>query len=277
MKLIIRHARNCVLGATLLCTATAAHADEFDLIAKRLADQIAKAKITMASWVVQGEWQFGLAMAVVVLGAIVAAMQQLGAKKWTSYSVGIIGLVISLLTFITNNYFDADHKTYKKYVHSATRYIDDAEWSLDRLKTETVLEQKSQLVEEITKKISNFQELDDRIVGTAPDVPKTAYESAVITTAYAQSSGRPPWITEQPGTQNATAYRFVGVASDQSLAVARIDSLENAQRNAASKLSIVLGRAKQYARQIDTYTEYDPAQKVYHYYTLIEVNKALVP
>jgi hypothetical protein len=281
MKARVRQASEYVLAATLLGFAVVANGQGFDAPDPVvLAKQIASQKALVSGWEARADWVFGLGMLVVVLGATVAVLQKFEAKKWCSYSVGVIGIAISALTFTTKEYFDADYKTYKKSAVSAKRDLDEAERLLDDLNRKDVdLENRRNLADEIAKKISRVQALEDSIVGIAaqPGTPvKGAGVTTLIATAHAQPLARPPWVS-QPRTENATAFRFVGTGQASSLAAAQATSLQDAQRNAAEGLTIPLASVRRYARLIDTYTEYDSAQRIYRYYTLIELNRALVP
>jgi hypothetical protein len=214
-------------------------------------------------------WGRWLALAVVVLGGTVTALQPFGSKKWCTYGVAVIGVAISALTFLRND-SDADYKTYRKTAHLAMIEIEQAETLLDLLKQETSIENKETLAVQIANNIDNVKTMNKKI---GMEIASNA--TALITTAHAQPSTRPAWVS-QPNTEEATAYHIVGTGADRSLSAAQAQSLQDAQRNAAERLSIPLESAKRYARPIDTYTEYDSARAIYRHYTLVELNKALV-
>jgi hypothetical protein len=257
-------------AAALAAVAGDARADEFDLTAREFAAQIAAAKDTIANWDLQARWLVGVATTVGVLGAAIALLQQLGRRRWMSVTIAVVGFMITALTVFTSNFFDADHKTYRKSAQLARRHVVLAETYLDRLAKEPDIEAKRALAADIATKIASVEELENRIL----DPARVAQSLPGIRSAHAQVPGRPGWIV-QPRGETATTHRFVASAANRSLTQAQAESLQNAQRSAASALAIPLDSVQRYGRTVDSYMEYDAAQKSYRVYTLVEINKAL--
>lgn len=65
--------------------------------------QIDQKKELAGSWAFEANIHFFLGMLVVVLGAVVALLQKANGKKWCSYAVAVIGILISALTFGTKD------------------------------------------------------------------------------------------------------------------------------------------------------------------------------
>ena len=281
MKAFDRNAFKFVLAASLLVSAAIVTGQGIDSPdPETLGKQITAVRQLIDEWKSRAEWEFGLAMTVVVLGATVAVLQSFGARKWCSYSVAVAGIAISALTFITKEFFEADHKTYRKVAIEAEREIRTAEMYLQNITRQDVaLEDKIKQADQIGERIRRVYVLQDKLLGIASATggasEKAARAMGLIATAYAQGSAKPSWISQQR-IETTTAFRFVGSGTATSVAAAEAQSLLNAQHNAATGLSVPLESVQRFARTIDTYIEYDAAQKIYRYNTLIEVNRALV-
>jgi uncharacterized membrane protein YphA (DoxX/SURF4 family) len=273
MSTAIRRAGPSALGAALLACASLTYGEDFQSTARDLAAQIEYAKETIAGWNSEAGLLIAIATIVGVLGASIALLQQLGPKRrWCSVSIAVVGFIISALTIFTNNYFDADHKTYRKQAHVAKRYITEAERYLGRLAQENDVNEKRALLVLIGDKIAGFQQLEDKLLLDTTHLAGSL--PTAISIAYAQLPTRPAW-TSQQRSQSATAYRFVGNGINRSLSTAQAESLQDARRTATQLLSIPPDSVIRYARAVDSYTEYDNAQQVYRHYTLLELNKAL--
>ena len=240
--------------------------------------QIDQQKELVAGWEACATIEFSMAMLVVVLGAVVALLQKVDGKKWCSYVVAVSGIVISILTFASKEYFEVDHKTYRKSAATARSEISTAERLLSIVKDpDTDSQDRQELLVVVATNLSNIQSiarnLDKATSVVAP--PKSASYFEFFKTAYAQGSSRPAWVS-QTRTEDSASYRFVGKGTAPSVAAARSQALLDAQNAAASGLSVPLDTVKQYSILVDTYLEYDAGQRTYLCYARVELNKAFV-
>jgi hypothetical protein len=240
--------------------------------------QIDREKETVAVWENKADFEFYLVILVVVLGALVAVLQKVERKKWCAYVVAVSGIMISTLTFATKEYFEVDHKTYRKCAATAKREISNAEMYLAVIKKPDIDSQhKEEYLSEVVKIISKIKSIAETIEKTSSVVvsSKNSLNFELIKSAYAQATSRPAWVY-QPRTENSTSYFFVGVSSAFSLFEAQSQALFNAQNAAASGLSLNLDTVKKYSLFVDKYLEYDSGRRTYLFYAKIELNKAFV-
>lgn len=271
---MIRLARNVFSTVNLLCLSTIVHAQSYaGPDPARLEAQLKGVKAMVARWELLGTWQLGLAIAVGVLGALVAGLQKFDGKKWCSVSVVAAGVLISLMTVVAKEAFDSDHRGYRKLANVAREEIFQAEINLDIIKSAgTTVEDKHDAANEVVTRISRIGRSGGAIGDSAH--ASSLADLGIIATAHAQT--KVAWIS-QPRTETSTAIRFVGVGRATSLSEAQTQSLQNAQRTAATDLRIPLDAVSRYGRPINTFTEFDAARRTYSYYTLLEVNRALAP
>lgn len=240
--------------------------------------QLDQLKQLAATWKVNANVEFSLAMAVVILGAVVALLQKVDGKKWCSVVVMASGIVISALTYGTKEYFEVDHKTYRKNAEAATREIKTAESYLKIVSGPGIdSESRQTLLQNVAKSIAKINSIADGAASTsslAADSDKTTY-LLFIGAAYAQPSSRPAWVS-QTRVETATSYRFVGASTAASVAAAESQARISAQRAAASGLSIPLDTVTRYSVLVDTYFEYDAGRRTYLCYARVELNKAFV-
>lgn len=240
--------------------------------------QIEAQKNLVATWEAMGNIEFGLVMLVVILGAIVATLQKVEGKKWCSYAVAACGIVISILTFGTREYFDVDHKTYRKNAEKARLEIDDAERYLSIVNTPGVDPASSQFfLVQISKIVTDVNSIAKTVANEslADDSSQSAASFEFFRAAYAQPSSRPAWVS-QPRTESSTSYGFVASSTSASAAAGESQAILAAQNAAAYALSITLDTVSKYSLLADRYFEYNAGQKTYLCYVKVEINKAFV-
>jgi hypothetical protein len=238
-----------------------------------LQTQIEALKQLPASWEAMGNVEFSLAMLVVILGALVAALQKIEGKKWCSYFVAACGIAISILTFGTKEYFDVDHKTYRTYAGLARGELSVAEQYLSVVNSPGVDPADSQkYLVEISKIITKVNSM----ALTVANIKASQIASVdLISAAHAEPSSHPAWVS-QPRTETGTSYSFVGSSTSSSVAAGESQAILAAHNAAASGLSIPLDTVSKYSVLADRYFEYNAAQKTYLCYVRVEINKAFV-
>jgi hypothetical protein len=240
--------------------------------------QIDRQKELVESWETKGNVEFSLAMLVVVLGAGVALLQKVEGKKWCSYVVAASGIVISALTFATKEYFDVDHKTYRRLAVSAKRELSNAEIYLAEVnKSDIDPQHRKDLLKEVAVCISKVRSIEENVEKTSSVIASAKNESSLdfFNTAYAQSPSRPAWIA-QARSETSTSYRFLGLGKAPLSAAAQSQALQNAQYAAATGLSVPLDTVRQFSILVDTYLEYQAGERAFICYVMVELNKAFV-
>jgi hypothetical protein len=240
--------------------------------------QIDQQKELVTHWEACATLEFSLAMLVVFLGAVVALLQKVDGKKWCSYIVAVCGIGISILTFVTKDFFEVDHKTYRKSAATARSEISTAERILAMVRDpDTDSQDRQELLALVANSISNVKSVARNLEKETSVValPTSASYFEFIKAAYAQGSSRPAWIS-QIRTEDPSSYRFVGKGTAPSVATARSQALMDAQNATASGLSVPLDTVKQYSILVETYLEYDAGQRTYICYARVELNKAFV-
>lgn len=233
----------------------------------------------VSEWFLYAKIELLLVISVGLLGALVTLFQIIK-TKWSTHLVAVLGLAIASLTVVTNQFFDVDHKTYRKCAGQADREISKARDYIalvesgatsDENKEELVLAIK-QCVQEVDSIISKLESAE-----FAPASPiGNIINFTLVKEAWAQSSSQPPWVLQKM-TEGVRAYRFVGEASDPMVAASRSQALANAQNIAARELGIDVHTVQRYGTVVEQYYAYDANMKSFRCYVLLEMNKAFIP
>jgi len=235
-----------------------------------LQKQLIYQKELAASWELKGHVELALGILVTLLGAVVAMLQAFKGKKWCSWAVAITGIVISTITFATKEYFEVDQKTYRHSADAARREIRTAEDYLDIIKTlETDSQNRMDMLVEVSNQISKINSI---VAMVEKNEPVTL---GLIPAANAQVSSRPAWVF-QVRSETTTSYRFVGSSTSASVASVTVLALINAQGIASSQLKLPMNIVQRYSRLVQTYLEYNAAQRTYRCFAMVELNKAFV-
>jgi hypothetical protein len=240
--------------------------------------QIDQKKELVAGWEFSAIITFFLAILVVFLGAVVALVQKFEGRKWCPVVVVVSGILISIITFATKEYYEVDHKTYRKSAATARREISNAEICLAIVKIpETDPADRQLLLVRVAESIRKIDTVADNIEKTSTFVASSGNASyfGFSDDAYAQASSSPSWVS-QTRTDTSTVHRFVGTGKGPSVSAAQSMALQNAQNATASGLLIPLETVKKYSVLVDTYLEYNAQQRTYLCYAKVELNKAFV-
>jgi hypothetical protein len=236
--------------------------------------QIDHQKILAATWETRASIEFFLLVLVVVLGAVVALLQKVDEKKWCSYAVAVSGIAISTLTFISKEYFEVDHKTYRRNAEAVKRELLIAETYLAMIKApDTQSEDKRTLLKNVATIIAKIDSVVEGVEKTG--APKLAALLNFIDAAYAQAPSRPAWVS-QPKTETTTSYRYVATSAAASIATAQSQAQLNAQNAAVSDQRVSFDTVKRYSILADMYLEYNAQQRIYLCHVMVELNKAFV-
>jgi hypothetical protein len=261
-------------GAALLCQAQAG----FDPDLHQLQVQLDAQKHLAAQWEAKGDVQFALVMLVGVLGALVAVLQSNVANKWCSRAVVLCGIVVSVATFGTKEYFDVDHKAYRRSAEKASYQIGTAEQYLQSIKSASIEPHDRQaLIALVLQIISSVDAIAENIRGSASSggsSPGAAALFGLIGTAHAQPVAAPAWANVAR-TESATAYRFVGSGMGVGVAACQDQARQAAQNAAATGLSLPIEAVRRYAVPLTSHVAAVGGQRSYRCYAQLELNKAV--
>ncbi len=252
------------------------------------------------SWKSCARATLGLTLAVGFLGIMVSALQAHTNPKLATI---IIGVVISSLTMINSTVFKVDHHTFNRAVSRAQHCIEDARLQLAReVRSE---EEWTFLMAEFREQIRFIDRIESELQGEGPAYSDEqvavldrvagtviAFSSVFVGTAEAgEEPKQPSWITRVPRAKDS--IYFVGVGASASLREASAASRQAAATEAGQYFGYLTEQAQAGSAEAvetagllpylsksvevaDTHYAYDPAQKLYRYYTLVKVRRQAI-
>lgn len=240
-----------------------------------LAERVA----TVESWETKALWLLALTITIGVLGVIAALLQSQHRKAWCKWATVAAGALVGFLVVITNNVFDADHRTYRALAHRGRVQLTEIE--LARARAGPQMSENDVLVifDGICDRIRAFDALVEELY-SGRSKPVTAIAAGLVATAEAAPSpDEPAWAKRLP--PDLTALLFVGVGISPSLRSAKERSLANARDQAMFHLvSEIRDVSPEAAREVaahagirDSTFWYDISSRAYHYYTLLSLDR----
>ena len=151
----------------------------------------------VADWFLYARIELLLVISVGLLGGLVTLFQVIK-TAWSAKLVAILGLAIAFLTVVTNQFFDVDHKTYRKCAGQADREINKAMDYIALVESPaTSDENKEVLVEAIKQCVHEV----DSIIAKLESAEFTPFISSgnifnftVVREAFAKDAGPPSWV-----------------------------------------------------------------------------------
>jgi len=239
----------------------------------------------VTKWEVKANILVFLTIVVGALGVATGVFQKFE-YKWCKVATMIAGAVISLIMVITNTVFDIDHRTLRSKAHEARRLAYDVRILLAQDIDE---EDRQAWLDEIQQKLHKISDLGADLYST-----QISFNINLTSTAYAQSqkqlAQQPEWITKTP-SDKMNLY-FTGFGEGTTIKQAKENSFQDAIDLAAEYLifqfrgkqqsepdSINIKALSEYliksAKTRETYLDPNRPNGLYHYYTLLALNRGI--
>jgi hypothetical protein len=239
---------------------------------------------TISDWESAARVQIDLTIAAVLFGGLITVLQPWGAKSWCKGMNATLGLAVAVISGVTSKAFPVDYRLYQRSALQARAQLRSAQSDLLQLKAGPAPDDEKELKRDFTQRMQAIGDIEaklsgnDKLAGLLPDL------GGVV---YAQSA-MPAWVTNPP--TSASSLYFVGIGEAPTLAVARANSLIQAQGQAAQYLTTQLhslngGAAFEFAKSSTSVedTTFGPAtitldkqqMQGYRYYTLVRLDKTL--
>jgi tetratricopeptide (TPR) repeat protein len=243
-------------------------------------DAIKECESQLSEW--RNLWfiEVGLAVFILVLGAISAAIQNFSFHAVKVITV-VCGLMISVTTGVVNMFGLEDHRSLGKSIDS----VDSIVMNMKRKVTDYGRfkpEDKQVALDEFGELHKKFRKMQE------PDQGPVAQhtELNVFTVAYADED-LPAWVRSAP--QDKRNLYFVGVADGTDVRDVQESSKNNAIQSASRFLSEALmpnvgdkldsvqlaAQLSNSAEVVDSHVTLDEENGVYRYYSLLRVNKSV--
>jgi hypothetical protein len=244
----------------------------------------------VAEWESDRSIALGLVLVVVVLGAAIAVIHSLSVNAAKIGAV-VLGSLVTMLTAVSNTYFDFDHRQYKAMASQGRQLLTEINIRkmlladpqvTERLAREAIFEEIRRHANAIVTLPANFKER--AVQGAALDVP-TRVGEMLVSPALADASA-PEWITRIPA--DSENLYFLGNADNRDYLAAREAARQQAYEQARAYLANRLqtggnsrgvdsASAARYlldsARVVNTYSAYDRSRNVFRAYTLLSLSK----
>lgn len=247
---------------------------------KYFQDSLQKCDTLLSHWALSWKIAVGLAVVVVILGAVSALLQGFQSRP-TKVATAICGLMVTIITGLTNT-IGLDHRELNNHITKGQIMIAQMNrWVAIYGYPGQNDESKRSALDAFGKLQIDFFGLQQRHEGLTPT---NDVALGVVGDAHAEGAPAPDWLRNVPIDSN-NLY-FVGIADAATLADAKTAARDNAIQNAAAflagtlkttggeldidKLALSLAQA---SNDVDTYVTYDPKTRFYRYYALIKINK----
>ena len=249
----------------------------------------------VAEWESDRSIALGLVLLVVVLGAAIAVIHSLSISSAKIGAV-ILGSSVTMLTAVSNAYFDFDHRQYKAMASQGRQLLTEINIKKILLKEFPVEQRQAReaIFEDIRKHAnaivtlpSNFKERA-AVQTAAPPVVSSRLTDMLVSDAVAEASRVPAWVTRIPSDEQ-NLY-FLGIAEGRDYLAVQAASKQNAYDEARSYLSgrlhttgtsrgVDSASAATYlldsARVASTYAMYDRNKSAFRSYTLVSLSKKI--
>lgn len=272
----------CLIGLSLVTTfyGFSQEDNEAKEIKQILKDQIKG----IEKWENKANILIFLTVMVGLLGVITGILQRYD-KKWCKVATVIAGALISIITVINNTVFEVDYRTLKSKSTEGRKLVHDIRLKLLQGYNKDSEEDRKVWFNEIAEKLHQFYKLEKEIYTADISIN-------LVSNAYAQPlkqiKQQPTWISKPP-IDRINLY-FIGIGDSPSLKSAKEYSYQHAVEGAVEYLVSALGteqqsesgwldieRLSEYliesAEVADTYFNYNRNENLYHYYTLLKLNK----
>ena len=245
----------------------------------------------VAEWESDRSIALGLVLVVVVLGAAIAVIHSLS-ENAAKIGAVVLGSLVTMLTAVSNTYFDFDHRQYKAMASQGRQLLTEINIRkmlladpqvTERLAREAIFEEIRRHANAIVTLPANFKER--AVQGAALEAPARVAQM-LISPALADPSGAPDWISRLPA-DNENLY-FLGNADGRDYLAAREAAKQQAYEQARGYLAgrlqttgnsrgVDSASAARYllesARVVNTYSTYDRSRNVFRAYTLLSLSK----
>lgn len=245
-------------------------------------EYVQKCDALLNQWETAWKIAVGLAVFVVILGAVSAVLQGFQSRGVKATTV-ICGLLITIITGVTNT-VGWDHRELNRSKNRGQ--IMTAE--MHRLRALYVSakgdENKRKILEDFGKLVAEFFQMEEPREAVAQ---ADSFGVSIINTAHAgKDEGVPSWVRAVP--EDPANLYFVGIADSAKLETAKAMSKKNAIQNAAAFLAGTLNATggeldienltlylAQASDDAGSYVNYDEKAEIYRYYSLIIINKTV--
>jgi hypothetical protein len=240
------------------------------------------------------EVTLSLALAIILLGALVAVLQ-LFSRNWIKPSTAIVGIVSAALGSISASMYGMSHQTYERQIDEARKLHRKMTMELAQYETSTDSDSRAKIWSLIFADCDRCLNLKH---DTSPGQSQKNTSSDFligIGSAFAQDnaplweSSEPNWILSPP--KMSDFLYFSGIAEGSDLYTSEKDSLANAKKHSRGLYTYGIGqqvgtadiKVQKFAGSLsdlgkieDTYTVFDPHTNTFRTYTLLSVNKTLL-
>lgn len=264
-----------------------------DTLLQSVSEALKEPTRLVAEWESDRTIAFSTVAIVFVLGAVIAVIHSLPTSA-SKIAAVVLGSTVSVLTALSNAYFDFDHRQYKAMASQGRQLLTEINIKKIQLQ-EFPVDQKparEAIFEEIRRYANTIVALPltfkERPVIGAPVVTSSAsLGDMLIAPAVAQQS-IPQWVNKLP-QDDANLY-FLGNADARDYFAALQASRQSAYEQARSYLAGRLASADRThgvdnssaakylldsARVASTYAYYDKSRSAFRSYTLLSLSKAV--
>ncbi len=266
-----------------------AHADT--LLAS--VDEALKEPIRLvAEWESDRTIAFSTVAIVFVLGAVIAIIHTLPTSAAKIAAV-VLGSTVSLLTALSNAYFDFDHRQYKAMASQGRQLL--TEINIKKIQLQEFPVEQKQAREAIFEEIRRYANtivglpvtFKERVV-VGPPISSTARLSDMLVSSAVAQQAVPQWVNKLP--QDDTNLYFLGNADGRdyfaTLQASKQSAYDEARAYLAGRLAtadknhgVDNTSAAKYlldsARVASTYAYYDKSRSAFRSYTLLSLSKAV--
>lgn len=250
----------------------------------------------VAEWETNNTWAFTLVALVFLIGAVIAIIHSLPNQHHAKIGAVVLGSAVTLLTALSNAYFDFDHRQYKSMASQGRQLL--SEIRALQLQMKDVPTDNRQARESLLQEIRGHRNAimaipaqfrsRDKGQDVATPARTAAWVPSWISTAHAQQTPAPAWVAQLP-TDERNWY-FVGYADGADFSQVKSASGERARQDARAFLGdrlarggaggVDAGAAALYllesSRVAGTYSYFDAKLNAFRFYTLLAMNRQIV-
>ncbi len=220
--------------------------------------------------------EFTLGMLVAVMGASVAVFQRFDKLSWSPYVVAAMGILISAITFTTKEYFEVDHKTYRRSAKEAQHEIFTAREYLKSAQLPDIdNESRDELLVLAAASVSKLNAIAEKVEGPMPSTHANLPSSWMDAHAQALPPAQDWTVAKRLDTP--TAYVFVGSGKGATLMVAKAAALNDARQAMATSLRMPAADVERFSKVVDSRVRLDARTRTYQYFVRLELNRAFAP
>jgi hypothetical protein len=247
----------------------------------------------VAEWESDRTIAFSTVATVFVLGAVIAIIHTLPTTA-SKIAAVVLGSTVSLLTALSNAYFDFDHRQYKAMASQGRQLL--TEINIKKIQLQEFPVEQKQAREAIFEEIRKYANaivglpstFKERPVIGAPVATNTAGLADMLVSSAVAQQAIPQWVNRLP--QDDSNLYFLGNADARdyfaALQASRQSAYDEARTYLAARLAsgdrthgVDNSSAARYlldsARVASTYAYYDKSRNAFRSYTLLSLSKAV--